>query len=77
MSTQWGCTGRPAHTNTNWRRVTKNHTVWITARITKTQTTVKSQPQMTKTQIHFQKPIKHRETTIAAATEGADEQTIN
>ena len=29
---------------------------------------------MTKTQIHFQKPIKHRETTIAAATEGADER---
>ena len=28
---------------------------------------------MTKAQIHYQKLIKHRETTIAAATEGADD----
>lgn len=38
-----------------------------------TRTTIKTQTQMTKTQIHYQKLIKHRETTIAAAAEGADD----
>lgn len=41
-----------------------------------TQTTIKTQTQMTKAQIHYQKLIKHRETTIAAATEGADDALV-
>ena len=38
-----------------------------------TRTTIKTQTQMTKTQIHYQKLIKYREKTIAAAAEGADD----